>query len=515
MINIISALSIKTIINNRIFSDVFLFLFLIINIDLMFIRIIKINMIIKIAIISIIKMIIKINIKIKTLNMIIKTINTTIKIKINFQTSTHYNRQRTNFKSSSILILRRSLSTIHQTNQIRLINVNHFNSNLIKVTIIKILKTTIFKIERITLNVLINLNWRIKSTWRMNQKYHRRILTKNRDIIMRIMTKTKKKNLMKNFWNYDDYEINFVTSITMISIIHTCQRCNIKFIFKNKLFKHFRSMCWKTKNNNHAIIINDINVNKINDINEIDNFNSVFEINSKSRRFIKFIDKSILKNDYIFRDFHYVTTLIKKSHNEKTKNCCLNIDCSLSIEKRIYVKKIFSTIEVKQFVISLSIWEIKNIIHKFNEYIIADVFMNDYIEQNDKQLSIIDKFSMKIHIIDDLKINLLLNNDVFSAQRVSININIQIVTLISCNNLIISINIMIKKTLIKNAQWKLKLISTCWLKLQWKFRFFLWQFIWKQRFFLRITMSTIIWSWKWRFCSHRWRRYKSCHDTQY
>ena len=97
----------------------------------------------------------------------------------------------------------------------------------------------------------------------------------------------------------------------------------------------------------------------------------------------------MLKNDYIFRESHYVTTLIKESHEEKTKNCCLNIDCSLSIEKRIYIKKVFSTTKVKQLVVSLSIKNIKNIIHNFNEYIVVDVFMNNYIKKtiNNRQLS--------------------------------------------------------------------------------------------------------------------------------
>ena len=61
------------------------------------------------------------------------------------------------------------------------------------------------------------------------------------------------------------------------------------------------------------IIIDDID-----NVNKIDNFNSI-EIDSKHRRFIEFIDKSILNNDYTFRDFHYVTTLIKKTREKKRK----------------------------------------------------------------------------------------------------------------------------------------------------------------------------------------------------
>ena len=144
---------------------------------------------------------------------------------------------------------------------------------------------------------------------------------------------------------------------------------------------------------------------------------------------------------------------------------------------------------MKQFVVSLSIKKIKNIIHKFNEYIIVDVFMNDYIKQNDKQLSTIERFSIKIHIIENLKINLLLSNDVFNAQRASININIQIVTLIKCNNLIIFINIMIKKNVDQKRTMKIKIDFKLSIENTMKILIFFMTIYLKT--FFRITISTI------------------------
>ena len=81
-------------------------------------------------------------------------------------------------------------------------------------------------------------------------------------------------------------KINFVTSILITSTIYTCQRCFNKFIFKNKLFKHFRFEYWKI-NSNYIIITN--NVNNFNQVNKIENFNQVNNINN-----INQIDNSIL-----------------------------------------------------------------------------------------------------------------------------------------------------------------------------------------------------------------------------
>ena len=132
----------------------------------------------------------------------------------------------------------------------------------------------------------------------------------------------------------------------------------------------------------------------------------------------------MLKNDFTFWKFYYVTTLIKKSLNNKTKSCCVNINCSLSIDEQAYINEIFSNVKVKQFVALLLIRNINNIIYSSNKYIIVDVYINSYIKKNDKQLSIINKFSIEIHIVDDFKVNLLLSNNVFKIQRAAININV-------------------------------------------------------------------------------------------
>ena len=153
----------------------------------------------------------------------------------------------------------------------------------------------------------------------------------------------------------------------------------------------------------------------------------------------------MLENGLIFREYHYVTTLIKKTSNEKTKGCCLNTNCSLLIDEQAYINKIFSNAEVRQLVTSLSIRDIKNTIYSSNKYIVIDVFINNYIKKNNKRISAIDKFLIEIHIVDDLKTNLLLSNNVFKAQRAAININTQTATLANCNNLIVSINITTKK----------------------------------------------------------------------
>ena len=69
---------------------------------------------------------------------------------------------------------------------------------------------------------------------------------------------------------------------------------------------------------------------------------------------------------------------------------------------------------------------------------------------------IIDRFSIKIHIVNNFKTNLLLKNNVFKIQRISINIDNQTTILINCRNLIISINIITKKNVNQKRTIKTK-----------------------------------------------------------
>ena len=123
----------------------------------------------------------------------------------------------------------------------------------------------------------------------------------------------------------------------------------------------------------------------------------------------------------------------------------MNIDCFFTIENRVYVKRIFFFILIRQLTISLSVREIENNIHSFSEYIVVNLFINNHVIINEKKTSTTNRFLIEIHIVDELKINLLINNNVFNTQRTLLNLKTQIATLINCRNLKIFINIIAKK----------------------------------------------------------------------
>ena len=82
----------------------------------------------------------------------------------------------------------------------------------------------------------------------------------------------------------------------------------------------------------------------------------------------------------------------------------MNIDYSLTIKDRNYILKTFSAVLIHELITFLLMRNIDNTIYKFNQYIVTNLYINNYVNAKNKQL-IITKFLVEIYIINDFKIN--------------------------------------------------------------------------------------------------------------
>ena len=161
---------------------------------------------------------------------------------------------------------------------------------------------------------------------------------------------------------------------------------------------------------------------------------------------IKLIVTLVNKNDQIFREYHYTIIKLRFANNDDNEliNVCLNIDCSITINNRQTFTRHVLNLKIKKLIFSISIRDIDNIMHYIFDYIVISYYIDDYLSNNN-QMFITNKFEVKIHLVDDLKTNLFIDNNVFIAQRVKINLITQSVQLNNCQNLVALINTIIKK----------------------------------------------------------------------
>ena len=224
---------------------------------------------------------------------------------------------------------------------------------------------------------------------------------------------------------YNDYDINFVICDSNTIKTHKCQLCNANYSSKNKLFKHFRINCWQ-QSINHVSIINEFTSNQ-----------------STNRQLIEFSAQIIINDEQRFRECHYAVIKIKSSINfEMLIDVCLNIDCFMTITDRKILQQHFSNSVIKQLSSSISMRNIDNIMHHIFDYAVLTLYHDDQLID---KIDVIDKFQIEIHLIDDLKINILIDNDVLIAQQIKLNLAQQIVQLDSCQNHVVLINVLVKQ----------------------------------------------------------------------
>ena len=111
--------------------------------------------------------------------------------------------------------------------------------------------------------------------------------------------------------------------------------------------------------------------------------------------------------------------------------------------KQIFVRYVFN-LKIKKLIFSISIRDIDNIIYYIFDYVVMSCYIDDYLSNNNR-ISITNKFEIEVYLINNLKTNLFINNDVFIAQRVKINLITQSVQMNNCQSLVVSIDTIIKK----------------------------------------------------------------------
>ena len=158
---------------------------------------------------------------------------------------------------------------------------------------------------------------------------------------------------------------------------------------------------------------------------------------------IEFSVQIIIDDEQKFRECHYAVIKIKSSINlEMLIDVCLNTDCFMTIANRKIVQQYFSNSTIKQLSSFISMRNIDNIMHHIFDYVVLTLYLDDQLVD---KIATIDKFQIEIHLIDDLKINILIDNDILTTQQVKLNLAQQIVQLNSCQNLVAFINVLIRQ----------------------------------------------------------------------
>ena len=145
----------------------------------------------------------------------------------------------------------------------------------------------------------------------------------------------------------------------------------------------------------------------------------------------------------------------------KSANVCIDIDVDVTFENRNFYKQQIFDDEIRIMITSLKIRELNTQQHESFEYVICDIYIKN--TKNDKSITFV--FRREMHLIDNFKINMFIDNDVIDVEKIIINsikrktfiINIDVIVLIKVKSSKVSIQrfVHIRKTIVISSQTKM------------------------------------------------------------
>lgn len=196
-----------------------------------------------------------------------------------------------------------------------------------------------------------------------------------------------------------------------IDLILNCRICKIQFYSNNKLHRHLRKNCLIKKKQCYVITMKS-------------NFSIIHLIRKINKR-----------NDLTFRFKQYVKIKFAINLTIELNELCASNDTFMSLTNKQFVIKKYSDIIIHKTFKSTQIRKINEQMHDNSKYVV----MNLYILETIKKARILTHFTTKIHLMNNLKINILLKIDVLTSKKMILNFEQSKMTIFTCKEFVIDI----------------------------------------------------------------------------
>ncbi len=128
--------------------------------------------------------------------------------------------------------------------------------------------------------------------------------------------------------------------------------------------------------------------------------------------------------------------MIKLTSELKEDYVCLNTDTEVSLIDKNFVLNRLSKAHIPLMISSLTIREIEVNVHETKKYVNFSIYLSS--KKDSKKMIEIHK---EMHLIEDLKTNMLIENDILESKNIIINIQEKKIVISSCQNMIIEVKI--------------------------------------------------------------------------
>ena len=193
-------------------------------------------------------------------------------------------------------------------------------------------------------------------------------------------------------------------------IIYKCKKCKSKFSFNNKLHQHVRNQC---SDKFHKISFYSVEQNE----NEFNNSN-FFKKNFNSTKFLSIIISAVnsnqkLKSDFEFQKYQYVIVYLNFTEKTSQQTNCFDTNVDFIIANKFFFLN-QSKASIRTMTIEITIRSIDVNKHKTKKYVISLIYFQ---KKNSFEKKIRACLIREIHLIENFKINILINTDIFTSEN--------------------------------------------------------------------------------------------------
>jgi hypothetical protein len=135
--------------------------------------------------------------------------------------------------------------------------------------------------------------------------------------------------------------------------------------------------------------------------------------------------------------------MIKLRLDLKEDYVCLNTSIEASLADKQFVLKRLSKAHIHLMISFLTVREIGVNVHETKKYVNFSIYLSS---KDDKNMTEIHR---KMHLVEDLKANMLIENDILESKEIIIDIQEKKVIISSCQNMIIEVKIHQKESFVR------------------------------------------------------------------
>ena len=278
----------------------------------------------------------------------------------------------------------------------------------------------------------------------------------------------------------DDDNAAYLTTPVICSPNIRCRRCDIAYPSNNKLHQHLRTKCesrdataltvetdlqkafstseadlqktfntMTTKASNKKLLANtslerDPKKPFVNDTEKpfadapisTSDFSNPFAVDfGKPSADVPIIAFSVdfskdVETGHGFRDWGYTRMQVALSSTDEAKPICLDIGAGIILADKQFFKREAPNVPIRTMASPISVRDVGTDKYSFSEYAIADVYIPDH---NKSDAAVKAKITREIHLVNNLKANMLLDTDFIEPEKIDISIPNKTAYIGNCN----------------------------------------------------------------------------------